>query len=224
MKLNLKRVSKKIKIYMALPHVWILFIVVLLALIMFGLSFVYRETNSFLSSIFANIFAGLLTGVIICLITTIKSISLYRTECKIKWLEDLHKACFNFNSMYNDMLLSGKNKFKSDEDFYEYVYNTLCCGNEVSHIISQSCFKEVLPFDPNKYCKKEFSFDAEETLNDNYILRDKIMEQDISRESITKIIEMFKPMEQQISTLNSKILKKINELKIKQRAITVSIG
>lgn len=224
MKLNLKRVSKKIKIYVALPHVWILFIVLLLALIMFGLSFIYRETNSFLSSIFANIFAGLLTGVIICLITTIKSISLYRTECKIKWLEDLNKVCFNFISMYNDMLLSGKNKFKSDEDFYEYVYNTLCCGNDVSYIISQSCFKEVLPFNPNKYCKKEFSFDAEQTLNDNYILRDKIMEQNISRESITIIRELFKPMEEQIFNLNSKIQKKIKELKIKQKAITVSIG
>lgn len=221
---KLKRVCKKIKLYASLPHIWVLFVIAILALIMCVLSVAYKEENKFLSSIFANIFAGLLTGVIICLITTIKSISLYRAECKIIWLEDLHKECLEFISMHRKMTLSRVDEFENDVDYNNYVYDTLCRGNEVSHTISQGRYKEALPFNPYKYCKKEFSFDAVEVMKGNDILRDEVMCQDISKLSNAEVRKLFSTMERQIFILNSEILKKIETLRAKQRAINMSIG
>lgn len=220
----MKKFCEKIKLYISLPHIWVLFVVAMLALIMCVLSVAYKDENAFLSSVFSNIFTGLLTGVIICLITTIKSVSLYRTECKIRWLEDLHKECLKFISMYRKMLLLKEEEFENDEDYNKYVYDTLCCGNEVSQIISQGRFMKTLPFNTYKYCKKEFSFDAADVMKKNCILRDEILQQDIAKLSKNEVRELFKTIERQIFILNRNILKKVESLKAKQKAINISIG
>mgnify|MGYP006865367257 CR=1 FL=1 len=223
-KLKLKRVCKKIKLYIVLPHIWVLFLVAILALIMCVLSVVYIEINTFLSSIFANIYAGLLTGVIICLITTIKSISLYRTESKVRWLENLHKECLKFISMHHKLLFSKEDEFADDESYYNYIYDTLCCGNDISQTISQGCFEEALPFNPYKYCKKKFSFDAVEVMNGNELLREEIIKLDVSTSSKTDIRELFKTMDSQIIILNRKIMKELELLQVKKKVINISIG
>lgn len=41
------------------------------------------KNNDYISSLLANIFSGIVTGLVINLILTIKSISLYQTECLI---------------------------------------------------------------------------------------------------------------------------------------------
>lgn len=221
---KLKRVFKKIKLYMTLPHIWVLFVITILALVMCMLAITYKAENEFLSSIFANIFAGLLTGVIICLITTIKSVSLYRTECKIMWLENLHKECLDFISMYKNMTLSRKDTFKDDIDYNNYIYDVLCCGNGISHTISQSRFNESLPFNSYKYCRKKFSFDAVEVMKENNLLHDEIIRKDVSKLSNAEIRKLFNRMEHKIVILNGEIIKTIEALRTKQKAINISIG
>lgn len=78
MKYKLKRMWKNIKIYASLPHFWILGIVLILSIIACMLSVLYMKSNPFISSVFANISAGLVTGIVISLISAIKSMTLYR--------------------------------------------------------------------------------------------------------------------------------------------------
>lgn len=223
-KYKLRKIRRQIKLYMTLPHVWILLIILALAMLLCMLSVVYINNNLYLSSVFANMFTGLVTGVIICLITTIKSVSLYRTECKIKWLEDLHNECLQFLSMHHKILSHEEKVFKTDVDYNDYVYDVLSFGNGISQKISQGRFKEALPFNTYKYCKKEFYFDAVEIMKENDILREKIIVQDVSKLSKADVRKLFKTMERPIVTLNSDIVKKIEMLKTKRKAINISVG
>lgn len=223
-KFAIKKIKNKMKPYIRLPNIWVLLIVTVLAVIMCLLSVFYKDTDTFTSSICANIFTGLLTGVTVCLITTIKSISLYRTECIIEWLNDLNKECLKFIEMYRKIILTKSSDFKDNEELFYYIYDTLCCGNGICQTISQGQFKETLPFNTYKYCKKSFSFDALEIMKTNKELHENIIELDISSMSKTDIIKLFKPMEHQIFTLNRYILSKICELNAKKKTINISIG
>lgn len=214
----------KARIYFMLPHVLTLLVIMLLDIVMLVMSVAYRERNEFLSAIYANIFAGLLTGVIICLISTVKSVSLYRTEQIITWLETLQKECFKFLEMCDISSFPVKRDFKSDDEYYDFVYDTLCCGNEISNKISQSRFIQSLSLNPYKYCKKEFSFDAVSVIESNCDIRDLIVNGNITLSSAKEVAQLFAPMKHQIHDLNSNILKKIKTLKIKQKATRVSIG
>lgn len=220
---KLKKIKRKIKLYIELPHIWTLLLIVILSVIMCLFSVYYKDTNSFASSICANIFAGLITGVIICLITTIKSISLYRTEHIIEWLNDLHGECLEFIKMHRKIVFAKENNFTNDE-FYDLIYDTLCFGNSISQTISQGQFKESLPFNTYKYCKKEFNFDAVEVMKSNENLRNEITCLDISLTSKSDLMKLFEKMTHQVQILNGDILSKIQELNIKKKAINVSIG
>ncbi len=86
---------------------------------------------------FANIFAGLVTGIVISLISTIKSMTLYRTECLIDWLNSLHKDILEYTGMYRKMIFRNQCDFVDDEVFYNHIYDTLCCGNNINVKIIQ---------------------------------------------------------------------------------------
>lgn len=220
---KLKKIKRKIKPYIELPHIWTLLLIVILSVIMCSFSVYYKDTNSFASSICGNVFAGLITGVIICLITTIKSISLYRTEQIIEWLNDLHKDCLEFMNMHKKIIFAKDSNFTND-DFFDLIYDTLCFGNSISQTISQGQFKESLPFNTYKYCKKEFNFDTVEVMKSNENLRNEILCLNISLTSKSEIMKLLKKMVHEVQTLNGDILSKIQELNIKKKAINVSIG
>lgn len=92
----------------------------------FDTHIIYMKTNTFLSSIFANIFAELVIGVVISLISTIKSITLYRTVCLIEWLTSLQKDLLEYIEMYQKMILKNQSDFVDEEVFYNHIYDTLC--------------------------------------------------------------------------------------------------
>lgn len=223
-KFAIKKIKQTIKIYFSLPHIWVLVSVSVLSIVMCFISIVFKNADSFLSSLFANIFSGLITGVIICLISTIKSVSLYRTKCLITWLNELHCECLKFINMHNKILFYKKDDFNDDEELYDYIYDTLCCGNGISQKICYAHFEKTLPFNTYKYCKNVFSFDAEEAMGNNEILREDIIRLDISALSKVDIRKLFKPMDHQILDLNHNILSKLRELDAKKNAINISIG
>ena len=145
MKYKLKQIGNNIKLYANLPHFWILGIILALSIMTCVISVAYMESNPFLSSIFANIFAGLVTGIVISLISTIKSMTLYRTECLIEWLDSLHKDILKYIEMYRKMVFRSQTDF-DDETFYNHIYDRLCCGNDIIVTISQGRFNRSLPF------------------------------------------------------------------------------
>lgn len=126
--------------------------------------------------------------------------------------------------MHYKILFYKNDDFNNDEELYNYIYDTLCCGNEISQKICYVHFEKTLPFNTYKYCKKVFSFDAEEAMDNNEILREDIIRLDISELSKVDIGKLFKPMEHQIDDLNHNILSKLRELDAKKNAINISIG
>ncbi len=219
-----KKIRRTLKPYFGLPHVWALLIITALSVIACWVSIACKDIYPYLSSIFANIFAGLLTGVTICLISTLKSVSLYRTERLIAWLNDLDNGCLKFIDMLRKISYHKEKDFKNDEEVYNYIYDTLCCGNDICSMICQGQFDETLPFNTYKYCKKELLFDVDEISESNDRLREDIIELDLSLLSDHDIRMIFQEMNKQILTLNGHIISKLGELNAKKKAIHISFG
>lgn len=76
--------------------------------------------------------------------------------------------------MYHKIAYESNDKFRDENDFYNFVYDTACCGHELTMKISQGRFDKTLPFNTYKYCKKEFDFDTDEITKCNEKLRDDI--------------------------------------------------
>ena len=221
MKYKLKQIWKNIKLYSSLPHFWISGIILALSIIACMISVACMKSNPFLSSVFANIFAGLVTGIVISLISTIKSMALYRTECLIEWLDSLHKDILEYIGMYRKMVFRSQSDF-DDEAFYNHIYDTLCCGNNINVTISQGRFNHSLPFNSYKYMKKKFEYDATNCSENNEKLREQIMVLDVRTVTNNELRDLFKDMDRQLNILNGKIIKHITYLKARKKAINIS--
>lgn len=215
-----KKKIKIIKVYFSLPHVWMLIIIMVLSVLFLLLSLV--EKDEFLSSMYANIFSGLLTGVILSLISWIKSVSLYRTHCIINWLENIHKECLKFINESRKVYIANKKQNLSEQEQFDEVYNLLCLGNSINESISQGQYNETFPFDTYKYCKKKLRFDSIKEQTENIKIKEKIQTINISTISKKELKTLFKDMDNSIFTLNKKILDKITELKIKNKVINLT--
>lgn len=223
MKYKIKQAWKSIKIYVSLPHIWVFGIILILSIIACICSVIYMETNPFLSSIFANIFAGLVTGVVISLISTIKSITLYRTVCLMEWLSSLQKDLLEYIEMYKKMIFKQQSDFVDEEIFYNHIYDTLCCGNNINAKISQGRFDYSLPFNSYKYIKDKLGYDAEKCSEKNKRIKDKIEVLDSKNITSYELKELFKDMDRELRCLNHKILRHLIQLEARKKAINVSI-
>lgn len=223
MKYKLKLMCKNIKLFTSLPHVWILLIIVLLSVISCCISIICLQSNPFMASIFSNIFAGLVTGIVLNLVTTIKAITSYRMGCLIEWLEKLHEKILEYIEMRNKMIFKRKHDFKDDEEFYNYIYDTLCCGNNVNVIICQETFNYVLPFNSYKYIKNKFGYDARSYSEKNEDIREQIIVLDSKEVTTDQLCDLFESMDRNLRLLNMKILEHIRYLKQRRNAINISL-
>ncbi len=223
MKYKFKQIWKNIKLYASLPHFWTFGIILILSIIACVCSVIFMKSKPFLSSISANIFAGLVTGLVLGLISTIKSITLYRTTCLIEWLDSLHEDILNYIDMYQKMISKCKKNIDDAETFYDHIYDTLCCGNDINVKISQGRFDCSLPFNSYKYVKNSFEYDAENCSEKNEKLREQILILNVENITTNELRNLFKDMDNELRHLNSKILKRITYLEAKRKAINVSI-
>lgn len=211
-----KKIIENVKIYLKLPHLKVLGIIVLLSILTLWVSAFSKD--AYVSSLFANIFAGLVTGIVISVVSSVKSFSLYRTEVLINWLSKLHEDYLKYSAMSRKLLNCKKNDFATEKELEDYIYDVLCCGNDIAVTISQSRFNQSLPFDSYSYFKKQFNYDAEKHMETNNNLRDKIIAIDVTEISEEQIRTLFKDMNDILFSLNRNIVKKIDDLKIQQKA------
>lgn len=155
-KMFIKKIKKNVKVYCGLRHLKLLIIIVALSILTLCISSFYHGKDEYLSSIFANIFAGLVTGIVLSLFSTVKAFSLYKTEALIDWLNNLHNDYMNYNKMSRKILFYNEDEFLTEEELYNYIYDVLCCGNDINVIISQGRFDQSLPF--NSYCVTRIIF------------------------------------------------------------------
>lgn len=224
MKYRLKKFWKSVKLYFSLPHFWVVGIVLLISVAVFMMSVLFKDSNPFLSSVFANIFAGLITGLVISLISAIKTMSLYRTECLITWLNRLHEDILEYMEMHRKlMFFKNEEEFKNEEVLYNYIYDTLCYGENINVTISQGRFKESLPFNPYEYFKKKFKCDAVSHSEENSELREKILVLEVSNITSKELRILFENMYKQLFILNGGILEHIINLEARKKAINISL-
>lgn len=217
---KMKKIIKRIRIYFKIPSVLMLLILIILSVAAFFISFVNYDKNNFVSSIFGNIFSGIISGLIILLISSINSIILYKNGCIKEYLCSIHEDCLKYFKEYNELITYKCNG--DNDEYYNLIYDVLCVGNDIAAKISQSRFSESIPFNPTIYFKNRFSFDAEEILKRNLILREKIMELNVHNIEIKYIRDIFYNMDYKIRKLNGDILKQIEKLKIKENYIRLS--
>lgn len=225
---NLRHLNKaiftKIKLYCRLPHIWISFGILILSMLMLYVSFITKDANPYVSSISANVFTGLITGVVICLISAVKTIQIYKTESVIQWLIIIHEQFVEYRKNYNKMLNFKKHKDLSDPTkLYDFMYDTLCIGNDINITISQDRFNKSIPFNTYKYCKKHFDYDVIEKRKVFDELRESIIEIDPKEITSKQIRTMFAVVDKELFLLNGEIIHKRDDLQAKLKVLNISI-
>lgn len=224
MKCKLIRTWKNVVLYLTLPHFRVVLVIFLLSIVALVVAGTLQNSNPFLSSVFANVFAGLITGLVISLISAMKTMSLYKTECLIEWLNCLHEDILVYKEMHRKLI-----HFKNEEDIkedggalYAHIYDTLCRGNGINITISQGRFKKDLPFNPYEYFKKEFMYDAVVQIKENDKLHEKIVSLDVNNVTSKELYILFKEMDRQLLILNGEILKQITNLEVRKKMMNIS--
>ncbi|NLK71953.1 MAG: hypothetical protein GX285_02895 [Clostridiales bacterium] len=225
-KLKLKSLGKKckrsIKVFFSLPHLLITLVVIILAVITLLISSHLQEKDPFASSVLSNVFAGLVTGIVLCIISSIKAVSLYRTERILSWLDDLHSDFLKFNELHHKLLSTKKEDFNSEKEFNDFAYDVLCAGNDITSKISQNQFDTSLPFNTYKYCKRHFEYDAAIFLEENAKIREAVMNLDFNTTTQKELRKTFDAIEKSLFALNRKIIAKTRELNAKKNALSSS--
>lgn len=226
LKLKLKNIIKKIKrsirLFFSLPHLLTTFVVVILAVITLMISSYLQTKEPFVSSVLSNVFAGLVTGIVLCVISSIKVVSLYRTERILSWLNDIHNDFLEFNKLHHKLLFIKAENFKSENEFYDFTYDVLCAGNNIASKISQDSFDTSLPFNTYNYCKRYFNYDAVVFLKENENIRESVINLDFTTVTQRELRETFYNMEKSLFSLNAKIIAKTRELNAKKNALSTS--
>lgn len=227
LKLKLKNLYKKAKrsvsLFFSLPHLLTTLVIIILAVITLLISSRLQIEEPFVSSVLSNVFAGLVTGIVVCIISSIKAVSLYRTERILSWLNDLHSDFLKFNELHHKLLTAKKEDYKSENDFNDFVYDVLCAGNDITSKISQDQFDTSLPFNTYKYCKRHFKYDAVMFLEKNAKIREAVMNLDVNTTTPKELRKTFDDMEKSLFSLSGKILTKTRELNAKKNALSSSL-
>lgn len=126
--------------------------------------------------------------------------------------------------MHRKIIFHTGSDFNDDKDLYNYIYDTLCCGNDICSTIIQGQFDRALPVNTCKYCKRELAFNVEVISKSNDTLREQIISLDVSQLSKNDLRVLFQKMHEQISSLNGHIISKLKELRAKEKAIHISLG
>ena len=212
----LKKLLRNIRLFFSLPHLMVTLLVILVAIITLLISMKLKLTAPYASSVLSNIFAGLITGVVLCLVSSVKTVSLYRTERILNWLESINSDYLEFNKSYWNLLFNVIDNCESEDELYDCIYDVLCIGNNLSSRISQGRFDTSLPFNTYKYCKHHFKYDAVKIMEQNNDLRDIIIGVDLSKITKDNLRKLFNEMEKSLSFLNSNVLSKKRELVAKK--------
>ncbi|MCH5301157.1 MAG: hypothetical protein J1E56_07550 [Ruminococcus sp.] len=202
---------------------WLCIIIIFIAAITLGCSYYMNKDNSYWASIFGNISTGLITGLIICFISGIKQISRTNLDSHKKWLQKIAQMIKEYMEFYHQLRATNFNSFNNDENLFNFIYETASRANWVNDEILQSSFNKALSFNPRKYCKKRFGYDAyllSELFGD---LHDNVYMIDVYNPSKKEIIDYFSKVNKELNTLNRAVHSAITEIDIRLSRIDRTI-
>ena len=207
MKYTLKTIWKKVKIYVGFPQSWLFLIILFLTSIV--LFFSINEKDAYWQSLFSNIFAGLITGLVLSLLSGTRQIYIAIQERKLNWLKEIHSLIMDYFELHHKFLSDDY----AEQNREEFVYDMGAHVNWVKEHVLQSSFDRRLPFDSVKYCKRHYGFDAMVFSEKSRKVHDILS----NGNSLNKkeVIELFKDVDKELRTLNSKVCNDMRDLEIK---------
>jgi len=213
MKKRLKHILTTIKFLLSFPVFWVAIAILILSIASLIVSKSYdNANNSFESSMYNNIFTGLLTGLVLAVLSGLKTLYVSYKEARLLWLEETHKMILDHLSKERELWSSSKS---TDEEFYNTAYDALCAANWVNDRIMQSTFDKVKWFDPPKYFNKNYGYDCLKTSEELYELREFIIHNGDNNQMRKEVINKIRDASHIMMTLNHNILTDIDSLKIK---------
>lgn len=173
----------------------------------------FNIENSLVSSIFSNIFAGLITGIAICFISGLKSMSFNNIVTEIDWLWKIHEECLEYINMHKTIQ---KMKFDDKDKIYEEIYDLICKAESINTSITQSQFNKSLSFSPENYCLKYLEYEVSKVSKFFTEIYENIKELNDYEITKKKFDELFKDAYFTIFKLNGSIIHRTDELKKKR--------
>lgn len=214
-KWKIKKVFRSIKGYISLafqlPHFITALFLLLMSIISLILSF--NIENSLISSIFSNIFAGLITGIAICFISGLKSMSFNNIDTEIEWLWKIHEECLEYINMHKAIQKMG---FDDKGKIYEEIYDLICKAESINTSITQSQFNRSLLFNPENYCLKYLEYEVSKVSKCFIEIYENIKELNDYEITKKKFNELFKDVYFTIYKLNGSIIHRTDGLKKKR--------
>lgn len=219
-----KKISRWLSIYASFPHLWIAMIITSSSVIALLISvYLNAHGETFWSSIFANIFAGFLTGLILCLISGVKQISIAQLKSKKSFLEELATKMKQYQQAYSELRSMTFTRFDGTTETFNFIYDTGSFANWVNDYILQATYDETLAFDPVDYCKKALNYDAFALADTYQELHDKLYLIDVEYPTKKEILQYFDVVDKSLRGLNSSVYRTIKEIDIRFEAINRSI-
>lgn len=220
----LKKVIKRGKILFSFPHVWLCLIIVLLSLVALAMSFIFEQNGlDYIASIFSNIFAGLLTGLIICLLTGLKQLSIAKLMSEKNWLIHIKNMINDYNTLYRQLLDRSFVKYDGSEELFNLIYDVGCRANWVNEDILQSSFNQTLSFNPETYCKKNYNYNALALTEIFGELHNNLSMIDIENTSKRTIIDYFRDVDSNLRKLHISVCTDLDNLDIKLKILHTTI-
>ncbi len=205
------------------PHIKACAIILVCSILSLIIAYVLNTENAFLSSVFSNIFAGLFTGFIICLISSIKQISITKMRETKAWLEKVNGLIKDYHDAYASVRKIHFDRFDGDETLYEQIYDCGCRANWVNDEIIQSSFSRILPFSSIRMCKRKFGYDPH-VLSDSFaVLHEKLKMIDVDCPSSKDILHYFDDVNTILHKLSSSMHDEIRSLDIRLSEIQRTI-
>jgi len=213
MKLKLKKTFTTIKNIVSFPVTWVAIAILILSVISLFVSLTYENAGkTYESSMYNNVFTGLLTGLVLALLSGVKSVYAAYIEARLNWLEETHKMILDqFNE--ERKLWSAQNE--TDEIFFNIAYDVGSKANWVNERIMQSTFEKVKWFEPEKYFKKHYNYDcyeANKTMSELHDFLRYECTEPIDRKTVIAEIEKASNL---LKSLNRDILSDIDSIKVK---------
>lgn len=214
-KRKLCSVVKDIKIFLRFPHIWLCIFIIILAMLTLSSSyFINKYGNSYWASVLSNISAGLITGLVICLLSGVKQIYIIKLQSKKPWLENISKMIIDYMSLHHQLLMKKFDHINSDENLYDFIYDTAAHANWVNEEIKQSSYNQQLSFNAENYFKKYFNYDAISLSDIFEELHEYLYTIDLVNSSKKEILDQFDPIDRQLRKLNSAIHISVKELEL----------
>ena len=130
MKRKYKKICTTLSNIVSFPAFGVVVAILILSVISLIVSLAYeRADKAYESSMYNNVFTGSLTGLVLTLLSGVKSVYVAHMEARLNWLDETHKMILD---QFGEEQKLWATKDKSDEGFFNFAYDAASKTNWVN--------------------------------------------------------------------------------------------